>query len=443
VIKVREYAHITCEEHQTSHLDLAVVSPATFDWLLEIHHRWKGASPILVMKSRKTIKLESYVGYLQSPTGESIEVLPKIQRSEPSETDLSKCRILLRKMLACALHLNPRKADSADLLRSDMALHEWIIEQFLTELAQLVRRGLRFDYTQVEEESRFIRGQLDMARQSRQTPDRATWFHIRHDIFSPDRIENRLLRTALEYAFKVTKHPENWRLANELNHYLIDIKPCFHPQQEMKRWQRNKLMEPYKAIKPWCQLILERMNPDFQKGEHRGIAMLFPMEKLFESYVTNSISKQLHEGIGFHPQAKRKWLVTHQPEAERQPKDWFQLQPDLLLEGPTGCSILDVKWKLLDATKNTTESKYDISQSDLYQLYSYGLKYMNGQGSMMLIYPEHEGFTAPLPVFRFDQRLSIWVVPFDLDSQRLVNGEWTTHFTDFFHFSDQSGQKAA
>src|SRR5690606_4043902 len=136
------------------------------------------------------------------------------------------------------------------------------------------------------------------------------------------------------------------------------------------------------------------------------------------------ISKQLYEGIGFHPQAKRKWLVTHQPEGESQPKDWFQLQPDLLLEGPTGCAILDVKWKLLDAAKHTTDSKYDISQSDLYQLYSYGLKYMNGQGSMMLVYPEHEGFTAPLPVFRFDQKLSIWVVPFDLDNNCLIEGEW-------------------
>tara|TARA_R110000787_G_scaffold164366_3_gene277480 strand:- start:5232 stop:6563 length:1332 start_codon:yes stop_codon:yes gene_type:complete len=443
VIKVREYAHITYEEGHTTSLDLAEVSRPTFDWLLELQQRWKGDSPILALKSRKTIKLESYVGYLQSPTGEAIEVLPKIQQSEPIETDLSKCRVLLRRMLASALHIKPREADSADLIRSDMPMHEWVIEQFLTELAQLVRRGLRFDYTQIEEESRFIRGQLDMARQSRQTPDRATWFHIRHDIFSPDRIENRLLKTALGYAFKITKHPENWRLANELNHYLIDIKPCFHPQQDIKRWQRNKLMKPYEAIKPWCHLILERMNPDFQKGEHRGIAMLFPMEKLFENFVTVNLSKQTAPGVNSRPQASSEYLVTHLPTLESNEQKWFQLQPDLLLEAPTGSAILDMKWKLLEAAKNTAETKYGISQSDLYQLYSYGLKYMNGEGSMMLIYPKHEGFTTPLPVFRFDHKLIIWVVPFDLDDACLVQGEWAYSFDKFFVWEDVELRKTA
>ena len=36
---------------------------------------------------------------------------------------------------------------------------------------------------------------------------------------------------------------------------------------------------------------------------------------------------------------------------------------------------------------------------------------------MALIYPRTERFTQPLKPFHFDERLSLWVLPFDLDAQ--------------------------
>jgi 5-methylcytosine-specific restriction enzyme subunit McrC len=40
------------------------------------------------------------------------------------------------------------------------------------------------------------------------------------------------------------------------------------------------------------------------------------------------------------------------------------------------------KWKRLDS--NDKENKYGISQGDMYQLYAYGQKYLNGSGDMFL-----------------------------------------------------------
>ena len=50
---------------------------------------------------------------------------------------------------------------------------------------------------------------------------------------------------------------------------------------------------------------------------------------------------------------------------------------------------------------------------------------------MMLIYPRHQYFATPLPVFRFDEDLSLWCVPFDLESGDLVKGEWQDSFRCF------------
>ncbi len=49
----------------------------------------------------------------------------------------------------------------------------------------------------------------------------------------------------------------------------------------------------------------------------------------------------------------------------------------------------------------------------------------------MLIYPRHQYFATPLPVFRFDEELSLWCVPFDLESGGLVKGEWQDSFHCF------------
>lgn len=64
----------------------------------------------------------------------------------------------------------------------------------------------------------FIRGQVDMVAQQRQTFGRAHLFHIRHDIYYPNRFENQLIKTALDYVQQHCRSSKNWRLANALTH---------------------------------------------------------------------------------------------------------------------------------------------------------------------------------------------------------------------------------
>lgn len=432
MIQVREYATLSCKPEGPGNLDLGVVSEATLSWLWELQQSQQ--AKLLRESGRYSVKLGSHVGFLQSPSGESIEILPKTHRYLPSPVETLESRQLLRNMLSTSLHLNPREAGPASLRRLNTPLHEWIFSQFLDHLSQLVRRGLRFDYQRVEEESRFIRGQLDQVRQTRQTPDRATWFHIRHDIYSPQRIENRLLKTALDYALKLTNSPDNWRLANELAHHLIEIDHCSTPLADLPKWQSGKLMQAYDVVKPWCQLILEKLNPSFQVGNHRGISLLFPMEKLFESYVAASLRRRLAPSTRLRTQSCNKYLLKHQAIGSEVDGNWFQLKPDLLLEtrtvGPERArvAVMDTKWKLLDSRLSRGDSKYKLSQSDMYQLYAYGQYYMGGEGHMALIFPKCQQFQSPLPRFSFSEKLHLWALPFDLMRRQLVYGEWLQHF---------------
>ncbi len=430
MIQVREYALLTCDSSQSASMDLGIVSEATFSWLEQLQQTWSGNSQILSREGKRFLRLGSYVGYLQSPNSESIEILPKT--TFEASTEVAPLRQLLRRMLSASLGITPREANQAALQRSDQPLHEWIISEFLRHLADLVRKGLRFDYHLIEDEhSAFIRGQLNVTAQMRMPPGRGTHFHVRYAEFSPQRIENRLLRTALDWALKMTRQGQSWRQANSLSHQLDGIEPiCGSATQSLRQWSDGKYLLGYRAIRPWCQLILEQMNPDFQHGAHQGISLLFPMERLYEGWVGCGLAGTLHHDYQLTEQTKSQFLLEHAPVGENSSQRWFMLKPDFLITGGQ-TAVLDAKWKLLDSRAADSLRKYEISQTDLYQMFAYGQKYLHGKGNMMLIYPRHQYFATSLPVFRFDEDLSLWCVPFDLESGELVKGEWQDSFRCF------------
>jgi 5-methylcytosine-specific restriction enzyme subunit McrC len=423
-IQVREYARLTTNKACVPSIDMGVISQQTFNWLTTELKRPKQSLQFWKYDSPDTLKLKSFVGYLESPNGESIEILPK---TNMGKSDLEQERLLLRRMLRSINSIPSRDTGPADLLRMDLPIHEWVLSQFLMELKTLIKVGFRFDYEQIEEESLYLRGQLNVARQQRQPPSRAHQLHIRHDVFSPNRIENQLIKTALIYILKITKDSENWRLANELNHYLEDIQSLRNPLSVIETWTHSKLMQAYVPIKPWCFLILDKLNPNFQKGAHRGVSLLFPMERLFEKYVANHLRKELLNNSKMKAPAKSKNLVKHVPKGKDQ-KDWFQLQPDILLWDKQSQYILDTKWKLIREDLDTSTDKYGVSQNDMYQMLAYGQCYQMGKGNMMLIYPKHSGFSTALNPFRFNDALTLWIVPFCLESAKLIDGEWADYF---------------
>jgi 5-methylcytosine-specific restriction enzyme subunit McrC len=409
IVTIREYARLTTASVKQS-LDQAQVSQTAFDWLCELSAGYRrGGARLLEVEGRRSLKWDSYVGVLETPCGTRLEILPKLHQEGDC---LHKNRQLLRKMIQRALQLKPREASVASLELFEAPLSEWVMGQFLLELDLLVKRGVRFDYHRLEEEQRFLRGQLNVVSQMRQPIGRQHYFQIRHDVFLPERPENRLVKLALENVAKSTTSAANWRLANELRALLGELPSSRQVKQDFRAWSRDRLMAHYQAIKPWCELVLNQQMPLAVSGEWRGLSLLFPMEKLFEKYVEGWLQSNLASGVSFTAQSTRHSLCEHAG------KSIFTLAPDLLLQWQGQTSVLDAKWKRLDASDY--ENKYGLGQGDFYQLYAYGQRYMNGKGDMALIYPRTPRLPRPLPPFMFSPELRLWVLPFDLDEEVLL-----------------------
>lgn len=414
LVTIREYAQLATNAVEPS-LDKAQISDTAFNWLCELSAGFnRSGATLLQVEGRQSLKWDSYVGVLETPCGTRLEILPK----HFEEGDCVKqSRALLRKMIQAALSLKPRQVSVTGLELFDAPLTEWVMGQFLGELDLLVKRGVRFDYQRIEEEQRFLRGQLNVVAQMRQPPGRQHHFQIRHDVFLPNRAENRLLKLALEHVAKTTQDAANWRLANELRSLLAEVPVSKHVNADLRAWSRDRLMAHYQAVKPWCELILNQQMPIAVAGQAQGMSMLFPMERLFERYVETMLRSQLLPVAQLKSQAASQYLCR---DAIGQ---IFRLKPDLLIDTPEQRWILDTKWKRLQASQR--EKNYQLSQSDFYQLFAYGHKYRRGDEvpRLVLIYPCWAGLQASLPAFDFGAGMSLWVLPFDLHTDRLVDAD--------------------
>ncbi|MGS0755280.1 McrC family protein [Roseateles sp. GG27B] len=412
LISVREHAWLTTEAVAPS-LDRAQVSESAFDHLCRLSETFsRGGARLAQVEGRRSLKLDGFVGVVQTPCGTVLEIVPKHHASGGS---LGEARALLCKLIKSMLDLPTRDVGQAPLELFDAPLSEWVMSRFLAELDSVVKRGLRFDYHRVEEELPFLRGQLNLKAQLQQPPGKGHRFHVRHDVYLPDRAENRLLRLALDKVRRATQQPESWRLAQELSFRLAEVPLSTKVTDDFRAWGRDRLMAHYRGVKPWCELILNQHMPMAVAGDHQGMSLLFPMEKLFERFVARWLRSSLAPDVDIRTPARSKSLCEHQGQPI------FRLEPDIYIASGLQRWVLDTKWKLLEAGNRA--EKYGLSQSDFYQLFAYGQKYLDGKGRMALIYPRTEVFQLPLDRFDFGGGLSLDVLPFDLDKERLLGME--------------------
>jgi 5-methylcytosine-specific restriction enzyme subunit McrC len=373
---------------------------------------------------QRAIQVTSYVGVIRAPCGYQIEVLPKTGR----KTSPDQARALLIEMLKCLVGFRHIKTANADLVAERMPLLEVFIEQFLLAVSSLVKRGLRSDYVARQDSIFALRGRLLVARQISQNLVRRDRFFTEHDEFSQDRAENRLIHTALHHVLSFCRSQESQRVARELSFVFADVPPSVDVAQDIQRIRLARGMGYYESALDWAKLILQGLSPITGMGSHPAPSLLFPMEAVFEAYVEKHLARQLRADFVLKAQASSQYLVAHEEQR------WFRLKPDLLVKEKQATRlVLDTKWKLLDAVKKNGREKYQLSQSDFYQLYAYGHHYLNGAGDIVLIYPKTDAFTEPLPVFDFPQAngMQLWVLPFCLKSRQLLLPT-SSHLQTFF-----------
>lgn len=324
----------------------------------------------------EAMQLQNYVGVLELQSGLQIEVLPKIDVG-----GAGRVRDIFLKMLAeLGSDTSFKSLSGAHVSSGDMPLFEVFVTMFLDECSTLVRRGLRSAYSEVRSREPVVRGKIDFVRQARENPVHAEILHLVHQEYGLDRPENRIVKTTLRLLRSRSRSADNVRRATQLLDLLDGVSYSLNIEADFSRCVTDRTTRGYETLLGWCRVFLRGESFSMFRGGSVAMALLFPMERIFEDYVGKTLRKAALSGGALKRvelQARGKWLF----DGHRVP-----LRPDILCVDNGGSHVvLDTKWKRISGPR-------DLTVSDMHQMYAYGRRYRGRDEvqHVILLYPWHE-----------------------------------------------------
>lgn len=362
----------------------------------------------LTQKGKEQIKVKNYVGLIQTTDGSQIEILPK-----SFENTTKEARKILLKMLRVLPKSPYQSLSNAHLETCHLPVLEIFVHVFLDELEKLLSQGLGRNYERYAANEVFVKGKILIAENIHQNYIRKERFFVIYDEFLLDIPQNRVLKTCLQslYYQSFTNKTQQRILQNLTVFGEVSIST--NTQQDLRySIHKNRVFERYEKVLSWANIFLNHQSFSPFSGKILQLALLFPMEVLFENYVGTHFRKYFSEKYEVKLQDKGKHLIDKHLEGPK-----FRLIPDIVVQNKHENFIFDTKWKLLNDSKSN--QNYGIEQSDLYQMYAYGKKY--GSKQLFLIYPTNKNFKTRLQVFDYEDGMTLQVLPFDLNND--VNAE--------------------
>lgn len=412
---IHEFGHILPGEPKSLGKDCVQIPSHDFrilkNWIL--NEEFENNSRIMQACSfhgSEALQPLNYCGVIQTSANIQIEILPKIYAATNGNNQVSRVRAIFLRMMTYFTDFPFKIFDAASLQHAQQPLFEFFVLYFLNCVTNLIKCGIRSDYIQREDNLNFLKGKLDMPKHVRYNNVHNQRFYVRYDDFCPDRSENRLIHAALRKVAGLTHLAANQRLCREHLFAFQDIPCSYNHAHDFQQCQKNRNMAHYDEVMTWCSMLLNNESPLPQAGDNICISLLFPMEKVFEYFVAAMLKRQLEpKGWKVLTQVSTEYLVEN-----HNGNRLFNMRPDIILIRGDDKIVADTKWKLI--CSNTKH--YGISRSDLYQMFAYGKKYMNGQmkRKVVLIYPRTDELLDQLESFVFHEGFDLEVVPFDIES---------------------------
>lgn len=322
----------------------------------------------------KIITARNYVGLITMTDGTVIEILPKIAGGDIT---VGETKQIFLEMLKTLNDVPFKDFNATNLHTDQLNLFEIFIKMFLDEVTVLTKQGLKSAYISVEGNERFYKGKLISAQNIKYNLVNKERFFVQYDDFNINRPENRLIKSTLRFLLNSTKDMRNRQYAARLLTFFDGVGYSAGYDADLSKCSFDRSMNHYNRVLSWCRVFLRGNSFTAFAGSEVALALLFPMEKVFESFVAAKFRKLIGNKVNLWTQDNRYSLFDS-------PNRAFALRPDIVLEYSGRTVVLDTKWKLLSNFSRNN----GISQSDMYQMYVYSKKY--GADSIGLLYPLSE-----------------------------------------------------
>lgn len=234
-----------------------------------------------------------------------------------------------------------------------------------------LRAGLPHGYRTVDETSLVLRGRLRETAQLGRRAGLALPLEIRHDDYTGDIPENRILATAIDHMLRVPGiDGESRRMLRHLAVRFAGV-TRLRPREPLPGWSASRLNERLLVALRLAELVLAGASVEAGRGGVLANAFLLDMWRVYEDFLSVGLRAAIEEAYG--------GTVLLQTRHHLDERHRLELRPDIVWRRSTGDvgAVVDAKYKA------------DTAREDAYQMLAYCVAYRLSRGHVVYAAGEH------------------------------------------------------
>ncbi len=329
-----------------------------------------GAAEILELKDGLRIKTTSFVGRFQIDRFQ-ISILPKLKG------------MLLLRLLRYAYGLRDlRIMDQTTYALENLAFHDLLLYQLVTEVSELIMRGLHRSYLRKEEDLTELRGRINIQRYARMSRARSNTLPCIHFPRENDSLVNQILLAGLNFGARLTEdillRTRLRRLARMMEESVSDVILDGHLLRTVRRGM-NRLTRSYEPAITIIEALVQQqaISLDDETVNLTLPGFLFDMNLFWQALLSRFFHENL-TGCKITDEYVLKGMFSYQAGYNPQNRKSPRPRPDFVIEDGKRSVTLDAKYRDL--------SVKSLPRDMLYQLSIYALANNDGKRASIL-YP--------------------------------------------------------
>lgn len=316
----------------------------------------------------KGVKFNEHVGVLQVGSI-TINVLPKIDKTTNQDSTWAK---VLISMLKFTSGIEASATSTSDLQLKSNSIFDLYLELFIHECQKLTHQGLNKRYRKITENHTALKGRLHIPGQIRENLIHKERFNVSFNVYDRNHLINQILKKTLLVIANIPTRFDLKGKVKKLLLYFEEVGDCTVHAGIFESIHLDRNSIRYAEALGIAKLILLNYHPDLSRGHNHVLALMFDMNKLWESFITKMMKKHLR--VRYYVKAQNQQVFWESKTTKK------RLKPDLLLisrSNPDKRIIIDTKWK--------TPTNIVPSDEDLRQIFAYNLLFESQYA--ILLYP--------------------------------------------------------
>lgn len=234
-----------------------------------------------------------------------------------------------------------------------------------------LRPGLLQGYRTVDETSSVLRGRLRETAQLSRRVGAPLPLEIRHDEYTVDIAENRILATAVDRMLRVPMIDAGSR--RMLRHLAARFTGVtrLRPGAAVPAWRPTRLNAHLRVALRLAELVLAGVSVEAGQGEVFANAFLLDMWRVYEDFLSAALRTAIQGAYG--------GSVLFQGHHHLDERQRLELRPDIVWRDRTGryAAVVDAKYKA------------DEDRGDAYQMLAYCVAYGLPRGHLVYVSGDH------------------------------------------------------